>query len=96
MLGGRAWAEASRELLPSNARAETWGCGRLREVVQPAGALGQAVPTPGLGGTHLLCVTKEEALLPGVNVQDNNDRVAGVHDSSPIFGPQGLCMGARG
>lgn len=38
MLEGRAWAEASRELLPSNARAETWGGGRLREVVRPAGA----------------------------------------------------------
>lgn len=37
-LWGCAWAEASRELLPSSARAETWGGGRLRGVVQPLGA----------------------------------------------------------
>ena len=49
MLGGRAWAEASSEPLPSSARAETWGGGRLRDGAQPAGASppgdGPAVPT---------------------------------------------------
>ena len=42
MLGGRAWAEASREPLPSNARAETWGGGRLRS--RAAGLQAQASP----------------------------------------------------
>lgn len=37
MLGVCVWAEARRELLPSSARAETWGGGRLREVVKSTG-----------------------------------------------------------
>lgn len=51
---------------------------------------------PGPGGAHLVRVAKEEALLPGVNVQHDDDRVAGVHDGGPILGPQSLHTGARG
>lgn len=37
----------------------------------------------------LVCVAKEETLLPGFDVQDDNNCVARVHNSSPIRGPQG-------
>ena len=89
MLWGQAWAEASSEPLPSSARAETWGQG-VRE------GMGQQTRLPQARAAHLLCVAKEETLLPGFNVQDDDDRVARVHNSSPIRGPQGLRAGARG
>lgn len=87
MLWGRAWAEASSELLPSSARAETWGQG-VRE------GTGQQTTPPQARGAHLVRVAKEETLLPGFDVQDDNDRVARVHNSSPVRGPQGLRAGA--
>lgn len=89
MLWGRAWAEASSEPLPSSARAETWGQGVRK-------GTGQQTRLPRARGAHLVCVAKEETLLPGFDVQDDNNCVARVHNSSPIRGPQGLRAGARG
>ena len=89
MLWGRAWAEASSEPLPSSARAETWGQGVRK-------GTGQQTRLPRARGAHLVCVAKEETLFPGFDVQDDNDCVARVHNSSPIRGPQGLQAGAGG
>lgn len=52
-------------------------------------SLGQA------GSTHLVSVAEKAALLPGVDVQDDNDCVTGVHHGSPVPGPQRLRTGAR-
>lgn len=47
----------------------------------------------GPGSTHLVCVAEEEALLPRVHEQDDDDRMARVYNSRPVWGPQGLAQG---
>lgn len=93
MLEGRAWAEASSTLSPSSARAETY---RRRQCDGTAWASGHKPPAAGPVAPHLVSVAEQAALLPGVGAQNDDDRVAGIHHSRPVLGPQGLRAGPRG